>query len=155
MGFPNTDLACPTEEAGRTPLVEELRGDFAAATAEHRLAGIDYFSWNSDPWAKQTDPASVYRCGSLTESGRQAIAPVFIAGNGPELVGFYRPAALHDGLFVYIFRYDTPVSADFLPRLDNSLFLEALPFMAFLLWTSMSSLGPSDDPAKKVSRPFG
>jgi len=75
-GFPNTDLSCPSKEAGRTLLVEELRSDFAAAAAEHRLAGIDYFAWNSDPWAKQTDPDSVYRCGALTESGRQAIAPV-------------------------------------------------------------------------------
>jgi hypothetical protein len=74
-GFPNTDLSCPAKEAGRTLLVEELRSDFSAAAAEHRLAGIDYFSWNSDPWTKQTDPDSVYRCGSLTESGRQAIAP--------------------------------------------------------------------------------
>ncbi len=74
-GFPNTDLSCPAKEVGRTLLIEELRKDFAAAAAERRLAGIDYFSWNSDPWAKQTGPDSVYRCGALTESGRQAIAP--------------------------------------------------------------------------------
>jgi hypothetical protein len=74
-GFPNADLSCPAKESGRTLLIEELRSDFAAAAAEHRLVGIDYFSWNSDPWTKQTDPDSVYRCGALTESGRQAIAP--------------------------------------------------------------------------------
>ncbi len=74
-GFPNPDLSCPGKEAGRTLLIEELRSDFAAAAAEHRLAGIDYFAWNSDPWAKQTDSDSVYRCGALTESGRHAIAP--------------------------------------------------------------------------------
>lgn len=74
-GFPNRDLSCPAKEAGRTLLIEELRRDFAAAAAEHRLAGIDYFAWDSDPWAKQTDADSVYRCGGLTESGRHAIAP--------------------------------------------------------------------------------
>jgi hypothetical protein len=74
-GFPNPDLSCPGKEAGRTLLIGELRGDFAAAAAHHRLAGIDYFAWNSDPWAKQTDADSVYRCGALTESGREAIAP--------------------------------------------------------------------------------
>jgi len=74
-GFPNKDVSCPPNETARTLLVEELRSDFAAAAAEHRLAGIDYFSWDSDPWSKQTDPDSVYRCGSLTESGREAIAP--------------------------------------------------------------------------------
>jgi hypothetical protein len=74
-GFPNTDLSCPAKEAGRTLLVEEMRSDFAAAAAEHRLAGIDYFAWDSDPWSKQIDANSVYRCGALTESGRKAIAP--------------------------------------------------------------------------------
>jgi hypothetical protein len=74
-GFPNADLSCPAKEANRTLLIEELRGDFAVAAAQHRVAGIDYFSWNSDPWSKTTDADSVYRCGSLTESGKQAIAP--------------------------------------------------------------------------------
>ena len=83
-GFPNAVLSCPAKEAGRTLLIEELRADFAAAAAAHRLAGIDYFSWDSDPWSKQTDPDSVYRCGALTESGRQAVAAAGKA-NGPEL----------------------------------------------------------------------
>jgi hypothetical protein len=71
-GFPNADSSCPAKEAGRTLLIEELRRDFAAA--RQRLAGIDYFSWNSDPWSKQVDADSVYRCGALTESGRKAAA---------------------------------------------------------------------------------
>ncbi len=75
-GFPNKDLSCPVNDADRTLLVEELRNDFATAATEHRLSGIDYFAWDSDPWAKQTDSDSVYRCGALTESGREAIAPV-------------------------------------------------------------------------------
>jgi hypothetical protein len=74
-GFPNADVSCPPKEAGRTLLIEELRGDFAAAAAEHRLVGIDYFSWDSDPWSKTIDADSVYRCGALTESGREAVAP--------------------------------------------------------------------------------
>ena len=73
-GFPNADLSCPPKEAGRTLLIEELRGDFAVAAAEHRLAGIDYFSWNSDPWSKTIDADSVYRCDALTESGKKAVA---------------------------------------------------------------------------------
>jgi hypothetical protein len=74
-GFPNADVSCPPKETGRTLLIEELRGDFAKVSAEHRLLGIDYFSWDSDPWSKQVDADSVYRCGALTESGQQAIAP--------------------------------------------------------------------------------
>jgi hypothetical protein len=52
--------------------------------------------WNADPEAdrsaevgtlllKETDPDSVYRCGALTESGRQAIAP-----SGQATKGFCR-----------------------------------------------------------------
>jgi hypothetical protein len=74
-GFPNTDRSCPAKEAGRTLLIEEVRRDFAAAAAAHRLVGIDYFAWDSDPWSKQVDADAVYRCGALTESGRQAVAP--------------------------------------------------------------------------------
>ncbi len=74
-GFPNKDLSSPPKEAARTLLVDEMRRDFAAAAAEHRLVGIDYFAWDSDPWSRTVDADSVYRCGALTESGRQAIAP--------------------------------------------------------------------------------
>ena len=74
-GFPNSNLSCPANDTSRTLLIEEVRHDFDTFAAEHRLAGIDYFSWNSDPWSKTVDADSVYRCGALTESGRQAIAP--------------------------------------------------------------------------------
>jgi hypothetical protein len=74
-GFPNSDLSCPAKEAGRTLLIEEMRSDFAVAADEHRLSGIDYFSWDSDPCSKKVDADSVYRCGALTVSGRLAIAP--------------------------------------------------------------------------------
>jgi hypothetical protein len=75
-GFPNSDLSCPPNELARTLLVAEIRRDFDAFARDHRLMGMDYFSWDSDPWSKQTDPDSVYRCGMLTESGREAIAPI-------------------------------------------------------------------------------
>ena len=83
-GFPNTNLSCPGNEHARTLLIKELRQDFKAAAAEHRLVGIDYFSWNSDPWSKQIDPDSVYRCGTLTESGREAVAD-HLAASAPGL----------------------------------------------------------------------
>lgn len=74
-GFPNKDVSCPPKEIPRTLLIEEVRRDFDAAAAAHHLMGIDYFAWDSDPWSKQIDADSVYRCGALTESGREAIAP--------------------------------------------------------------------------------
>ena len=47
-----------------------------------------------------------------------------------------------------------PKVLGFVPRLDNSLFLEALPFMAFLLWTSMSLPIPSERSRPKNLQPF-
>jgi hypothetical protein len=53
-----------------------MRINFAIASSEHRVAGIDYFSWNSSPGSKQPDADSVFRCGALTNAGRLAIAPM-------------------------------------------------------------------------------
>jgi hypothetical protein len=111
-GFPNTDLTCPAKEANRTMLVEELRGDFAAAAADHRLTGIDYFSWDSDPWSKTIDADSVFRCGALTESGKQAVAPE----------GHEKTADLGDSIRV---RVGTPlVSRGPAPNIADAAFTE-------------------------------
>lgn len=75
-GFPNGDFSCPVKDSARALLVQEMRGNFAKAAAEHRLAGITYFAWNSDPWSKQPDADSVYRCGGLTQAGRLAVTPL-------------------------------------------------------------------------------
>lgn len=71
--FPNSNLTWPPNETGRTLLLEEVRHDLDQFAAEHRLVGIDYFSWDSDPWSKTVDADSVYRCGVLTESGRVGV----------------------------------------------------------------------------------
>jgi len=75
-GFPNKDFSCPAKDSARALLVQEMRVNFAKAAAEHRLASIHYYSWNSDPWSKQPDADSVYRCDALTEAGRLAVAPL-------------------------------------------------------------------------------
>jgi hypothetical protein len=75
-GFPNKDFSCPPEDSARALLVQEMRANFGKAAAEHRLAAISYFAWNSDPWSKQPDADSVYRCGELTEAGKLAVAPL-------------------------------------------------------------------------------
>jgi hypothetical protein len=72
-GFSNTNLSCPANDTSRALLVQEMRADFAQAAAQNRLAGVTYFAWDSDPWSKQPDADSVYRCGALMESGRLAI----------------------------------------------------------------------------------
>jgi hypothetical protein len=75
-GFPNSSRACPLNDTARTHLVRETRDDFAAAAKQGRVAGIFYFSWDSDPWSKTADADSVYRCGSLTAAGKLAVAPL-------------------------------------------------------------------------------
>jgi hypothetical protein len=75
-GFPNKDFDCPAHDDGRARLVEEMRANFARVAAERRLAGVTIFAWNSEPWSKQPDADSVYRCGALTPSGRLAIEPI-------------------------------------------------------------------------------
>jgi hypothetical protein len=75
-GFPNGDFSCPSEDFARGLLVQEMRVNFAKAAADRRLAAITYFAWNSDPWSKQPDADSIYRCDGLTEAGRLAVAPL-------------------------------------------------------------------------------
>jgi hypothetical protein len=75
-GFANGDLSCPLKDSGRALLVKEMRVNFAGAAKEGRLAGIVYFAWNSDPWSKQLDADSIFRCDGLTESGELAVAPL-------------------------------------------------------------------------------
>lgn len=72
-GFDNRDLNCPTNDKDRASLVREMMGDFLSYARKGQLAGMFYFSWNTDPWAKQTSPKSLFRCGALTESGRLAL----------------------------------------------------------------------------------
>lgn len=72
-GFNNTDQNCPVNDTARTVLVKQMMDVFAKAAAQGRLVGITYFAWNSDPWSKQPDPYSLYRCGGLTPSGKTAI----------------------------------------------------------------------------------
>lgn len=83
-GFPNPDVSCPTKDANRTELVKEMRINFARAAAEGRLVGAMLYAWDSDPWSKTVDPDSVYRCGGLTESGREAIKPLAL---GKKIIG--------------------------------------------------------------------
>jgi hypothetical protein len=75
-GFDNNDMNCPVDDANRTLLVKQMMGVFTKAAAQGRLVGIDYFAWDSDPWAKTPDAYSLYRCGELTPSGKEAIKPI-------------------------------------------------------------------------------
>ena len=74
-GFDNKTISCPLNDHARAALVEETMQNFRALAAAGRVSAVIYFSWDNDPWAKQTSPGSVYRCGGLTEAGRAALTP--------------------------------------------------------------------------------
>ncbi len=75
-GFENRDFSCPPKETNQIHLIKDTRAIFAKAASDGRLKGSIYFCWNSDPWSRTPAPYSVYRCGTLTESGRLAIEPL-------------------------------------------------------------------------------
>lgn len=72
-GFNNQDMHCPINDADRATLVREMMGNFRPYAQQGRLSGLLYFSWNSDPAAKSVSFGSVWRCGTLTDSGRLAV----------------------------------------------------------------------------------
>jgi len=66
-GFPNNDVSCPTNDANRAKLAQEMRANFApSCRARDDWLASWVFAWDSDPWSKTVDATSVYRCGSLT-----------------------------------------------------------------------------------------
>ncbi|SDS82794.1 hypothetical protein SAMN05216490_1896 [Mucilaginibacter mallensis] len=69
----NTD-ACPVIDTARVQLVNEMRGYFGQLAKQQRLGGLLFYNWQGNIHAVKEDRASAFRCGSLTESGRIAIA---------------------------------------------------------------------------------
>jgi len=74
-GIANKDLSGPLDDTARAAVVADVMSDFRELAKQGHLAGVMYFAWNSDPWAKQPNADSVYRCGALTEGDMQALQP--------------------------------------------------------------------------------
>jgi hypothetical protein len=72
-GFKNVDMSCPIDDSGRASLVREMMSDFRPYVQQGRLAGLLYFSWNTNPAAKTVEYKAVWRCDSITESGKLSI----------------------------------------------------------------------------------
>ena len=72
-GFRNTDESCPVKDDARSALVRETMVNLRALAEQKRLVAAIYFSWDTDAYAKQASPLSVFRCGSLSPSGRLAL----------------------------------------------------------------------------------
>jgi len=72
-GFANKDMSCPLDDSARATLVKDMMNDFRELAKQGRLVGEIYFAWNTDPWAKQVDPLTIFRCGELTKAGKLAL----------------------------------------------------------------------------------
>ena len=71
-GVENQDRNCPSREEKRIQLVRETMKDLDELAAKGRVAVAIYYRWDSYP-VSNFDPASVVRCGHLTESGKLVV----------------------------------------------------------------------------------
>jgi hypothetical protein len=62
-GVKQPNLACPSDESKRVPLIRETLERIAAKVRRKRIGGSYYFDWDDEPYA-------VWRCGGLTEAGK-------------------------------------------------------------------------------------
>jgi hypothetical protein len=69
-GLPAASGACPSNDAPRTALMQEMLGHFRQFVREGRLLGLIYYAWGDGKYG-------VYRCGALTEAGRVALDPSY------------------------------------------------------------------------------
>jgi hypothetical protein len=70
-GFKNTDTSCPVHESNQVALIQEMRNTFHEYAQQKKLAGLFYYAW-----IDTRENFGVYHCGSLTQSGRLAVAPM-------------------------------------------------------------------------------
>jgi hypothetical protein len=75
-GLPaSSGIHCPAIDVKRTAIFSELRDDFKTFVRQGRLKVIIFYTWEGDVHMDHEDPYSAFLCGSLTKSGRLAIAP--------------------------------------------------------------------------------
>ena len=73
-GFENKDQSCPANDTTRATLVREfMTSDVRPDVQQKRVVGLLYYVWERNPGAQNEEPHSIYRCGSLTPSGKLAI----------------------------------------------------------------------------------
>jgi hypothetical protein len=75
-GVINYDFSCPVNDDARAALVQEVMDAYRPLVKQGKVTGVLYFAWDTEPSEKQPGPWSVYRCGQLTKSGKEAIEPL-------------------------------------------------------------------------------
>jgi hypothetical protein len=75
-GVGGASKTCPVDDTVRVKLVREMRDYYSQLARQGRMKGLIFYVWHGDWHAAQESAASAFRCGSLTESGRLAVAPM-------------------------------------------------------------------------------
>jgi hypothetical protein len=75
-GVSGANHTCPVDDKDKVTLVREMRDYYAQLARQGRLKALIFYVWHGDYHAAEESPASAFRCGSLTESGRLALAPM-------------------------------------------------------------------------------
>ena len=74
-GLPvSSGSSCPVIDDKRTAIFYELRDDFSQFVQQGRLKGIIFYAWQGN--IHEEGSYNAFLCGSLTKSGRLAIAPM-------------------------------------------------------------------------------
>jgi hypothetical protein len=75
-GAGGANRTCPVVDKDKVTLVREMRDYYGQLARQGRLKGLIFYVWHGDWHADLENPASAFRCGALTESGRLALAPM-------------------------------------------------------------------------------
>ena len=75
-GVGGANRTCPVEDTNKVKLVREMRDLYGELAQQGLLKGLIFYVWHGDWHAEQENPASAFRCGALTDSGRLALAPM-------------------------------------------------------------------------------
>jgi hypothetical protein len=75
-GVGGANRSCPVVDKDKVKLVREMRDYYDELARQGRIKALVFYVWHGDWHAQEENPASAFRCGSLTESGRLAIAPM-------------------------------------------------------------------------------
>lgn len=75
-GVGGANRTCPVVDKDKVKLVREMRDYYGQLARQGRLKGLIFYVWHGNWHADQQNPASAFRCGTLTESGRLALAPM-------------------------------------------------------------------------------
>ena len=75
-GFENDDFSCPVNDDARAALVQSVMDDFRELVKQGKVTGETLLFVGYRPDHERARKWTVYRCGQLTKSGKEAMEPL-------------------------------------------------------------------------------